>query len=111
MQGLRAQWPEPCHLSHSCQQQEEEDCLAPCSLSSEEGSLQASTTALHVAEAIEEGSWSSLRPNSLTARSAAPLPGPGVPQQEEGSLDVVYFIHISQQGKSKRQGLGSHSAS
>ncbi|XP_054572742.1 vascular endothelial growth factor receptor 3 [Eptesicus fuscus] len=49
-------------------QEEEEDCLAPCSLSSEEGSLQASTTALHVAEATEEGSWPSLRPHSLAAR-------------------------------------------
>ncbi|XP_045441719.1 vascular endothelial growth factor receptor 3 isoform X2 [Pipistrellus kuhlii] len=59
------------------QEEEEEDCLAPCSLSSEEGSLQASTTALHVAEATEEGSWPSLRPHSLAARYYNCVPFPG----------------------------------
>lgn len=52
--------------------QEEEDCLAPCdSQSSEEGSfLQASTTALHVAEADTdaEDSPPSLHRHSLAAR-------------------------------------------
>ncbi|XP_036170562.1 vascular endothelial growth factor receptor 3 isoform X4 [Myotis myotis] len=49
-------------------QEEEEDCLASCGLSLEEGSSQASTTALHIAEATEEDSRPSLRPHSLAAR-------------------------------------------
>lgn len=50
--------------------QEEEDCMAPCgSHSLEEGSfLQASTTALHVAEADTEDSPPSLHRHSLAAR-------------------------------------------
>uniref|UniRef100_A0A452VKD4 Vascular endothelial growth factor receptor 3 n=1 Tax=Ursus maritimus TaxID=29073 RepID=A0A452VKD4_URSMA len=51
-------------------QEEEEDCMAPCSSQSlEDGSfLQASTTALHVAEADTEDSPPSLHRHSLAAR-------------------------------------------
>lgn len=63
--------------------QEEEACTAArSSQSSEEGSfMQASTTALHVAEADTdtEDSPASLHRHSLAARSAA-LPGSGVSQ-------------------------------
>ncbi|KFO33406.1 Vascular endothelial growth factor receptor 3, partial [Fukomys damarensis] len=52
------------------QQEEDEDCMAQCdSQSSEDGSfLQASTTALHVAEAEAKGSPSSSQRHSLAAR-------------------------------------------
>lgn len=80
--------------------------MAPCSSSSEEGSfLQASTTALHVAEAdaTEEGS----PPNrhSLAARLGALPRSQGPPGQGESSLGLVYFILVSHQGKDKLQGL------
>ncbi|XP_066128520.1 vascular endothelial growth factor receptor 3 isoform X1 [Saccopteryx bilineata] len=62
------------------QQEEEEDHMAPCSLSLEEGSfLQASTTALHVTEATatEEGSWPNRHRHSLATRyyNCVSLPG------------------------------------
>ncbi|XP_024896538.1 vascular endothelial growth factor receptor 3 [Pteropus alecto] len=50
-------------------QEEEEDCMVPCSSSSEEGSfLQASTTALHVAEADATEEGSPPNQHSLAAR-------------------------------------------
>ncbi|CAK6445127.1 unnamed protein product [Pipistrellus nathusii] len=74
------------------EEEEEEDCLAPCSLSSEEGSLQASTTALHVAEASEEGSWPSLRPHSLAARYYNCVPFPGsLAKGTQGSARMKTF--------------------
>lgn len=75
--------------------------MAPCgSQSLDEGSfLQASTTALHVAEADPEDSPSSLHRHSLAARSAAlagvpgscaPTPQPPTPPgQGESRLDAA----------------------
>lgn len=99
----------PGCLCHSCQ--EEEDCLAPCdSQSSEEGSfLQASTTALHVAEADTdaEDSPPSLHRHSLAARSAS-LPWSRVPGAGGKQFEHGMFYPISHQGKANSKDLRGH---
>ena len=96
---------DPGGLCHS--HQEEEDCMAPCSSQSlEEGSfLQASTTALHIAEADTEDSPPSLHRHSLAARSATLPQVQGSPGQGESSSDMVYFILVSPQEKANYKDL------
>lgn len=68
--------------------------MAPCgSQSLEDGSfLQASTTALHVAEADTEDSPPSLHRHSLAARSAALARVPGVPRGREKAGWMQYIL-------------------
>lgn len=81
--------------------------MAPCgSQSLEEGSfLQASTTALHVAEADTEDSPPSLRRHSLAARSATLARRPGSPGAGRKQLGRGLFHSRQLSRTSKLQGL------